>query len=121
VPPIARLRKAGVTVCSGSDGIRDTWGPYGNADMLARAMFLGLRNNFRKDEEVEVGLEACTYGGAKVMGLKGYGLERGCAADLLLVPGETPTEAVVSQPNARTVIKRGRVVARAGVAAVEAP
>jgi cytosine/creatinine deaminase len=121
VPPIARLRKAGVTVCSGSDGIRDSWGPYGDADMLARAMFLGLRNNFRKDEEVEIGLEACTYGGAKVMGLEGYGIDVGCVADLLLVPGETPTEAVVSRPDRRTVIKRGRVVVRDGVSAVTAP
>ena len=121
VPPIARLRKAGITVCAGSDGIRDSWGPYGDADMLARAMFLGLRNNFRKDEEVEIGLEACTYGGAKVMGLKAYGIGVGCAADLLLVPGETPTEAVVSQPDARTVIKRGRVIARDGVSSVTAP
>ena len=33
-PPVARLLKAGVRVCSGSDGIRDSWGPYGDADML---------------------------------------------------------------------------------------
>ena len=112
VPPIKQCVDAGVVVCSGSDGIRDTWGPYGNADMLERAMLLGLRNNFRRDEEVEIALDVCTHGGAKVMGLDGYGLESGCTADLLLVPGETPTEAVVSRPSKRTVIKRGRVVVR---------
>jgi cytosine/adenosine deaminase-related metal-dependent hydrolase len=37
VPPLKRLTQAGVVVCAGSDGIRDTWGPYGNADMLERA------------------------------------------------------------------------------------
>ena len=39
------MRAAGVRLCAGSDGIRDTWNPYGNADMLERAMFIGLRHN----------------------------------------------------------------------------
>jgi cytosine/creatinine deaminase len=121
VPPIRQCVEAGVVVCSGSDGIRDTWGPYGNADMLERAMLLGLRNNFRRDDEVEIALDVCTYGGAKVMDLDRYGVEEGCVADLLLVPGETPTEAVVSRPPKRTIIKRGRVVVRDGEPFVSAP
>ncbi|TPQ52052.1 cytosine deaminase [Prosthecomicrobium hirschii] len=120
-PPIAKLAAAGVRICSGSDGIRDTWGPYGNADMLERAMFLGLRNNFRKDEEVELAFDVVTHGGARVMGLAGYGLEVGCRADLLIVPGTAITEAVVSRPSNRIVIKRGRVVARDGAVLREAP
>jgi cytosine/creatinine deaminase len=121
VPPIKQCVDAGVVVCSGSDGIRDTWGPYGNADMLERAMLLGLRNNFRRDDEVEIALDVCTYGGAKAMAVEGYGLKEGSAADLLLVAGETPTEAVVSRPSKRTVIKRGRVVVRDGEPLVSAP
>lgn len=114
VPPVKECMEAGVVVCAGSDGIRDSWNPYGRGDMLERAMLIGLRNNFRRDEEIELALDVCTYGGAKAMGLQGYGLSIGCAADLLLVPGETPAEAVVSRPADRTVIKRGRIVARHG-------
>ena len=121
VPPLRECADAGVVVCAGSDGIRDTWSPYGNADMLERAMIIGLRNNCRKDEEVELALDACSMGGAKVMGIVGYGIDVGCVADLLLVPGETPTEAVVSRPAKRTVIKRGRVVVRDGAPIVSAP
>src|SRR4029079_17376372 len=91
-PPIKRLREAGVVICSGSDGIRDTWGPYGNADMLERAMILGLRNNFRRDDEVELALDVVTRGGARAMGLVGYGLGVGDFADLVLVDAETPAE-----------------------------
>ncbi|MBT9290175.1 amidohydrolase family protein [Prosthecodimorpha staleyi] len=120
-PPVAKLAAAGVRLCSGSDGIRDTWGPYGNADMLERAMFLGLRNNFRKDEEVELAFDVVTHGGARVMDLAGYGLDIGCVADLLIVPGAAITEAVVSRPANRIVIKRGRVVARDGAVLREAP
>jgi cytosine/adenosine deaminase-related metal-dependent hydrolase len=116
VPPLLALRAAGVVVGSGSDGIRDTWGPYGNADMLERAMFLGMRNNLRRDDEVEQALDVCTHGGAALMGIADYGLRPGCPADMVLLEGACLTEAVVSRPRARTVLKRGRVTAEAGTA-----
>jgi cytosine deaminase len=121
VPPVARLAKRGIRTCAGSDGIRDTWGPYGNADMLERAMLIGLRNNFRRDDEVELGLAVCTTGGAATMRTAGYGLAEGCNADLVLVEAETLAEAVVNRPERKLVLKRGRAVARNGEALVEAP
>jgi cytosine/adenosine deaminase-related metal-dependent hydrolase len=113
-PPVKRLLEAGIRVCSGSDGIRDTWGPYGNADMLERVMFVGLRNNFRRDEEVELAFQVCTSGGASVMRLENYGLKVGARADLMVVAGETITHAAVARPLRRLVVKHGRVVARYG-------
>ena len=121
VPSAAELREAGVTLCAGSDGIRDTWGPYGNADMLERAMLLGLRNNFRADSDVEHALWCCTHGGAQVMGLPDYGLAEGCVADLALVEAEAVAHAVAARPPRKLVVKRGRVVARNGCPLVEAP
>ena len=121
VPSAAELREAGVTLCAGSDGIRDTWGPYGNADMLERAMLLGLRNNFRTDPDVEYALWCCTHGGAQVMGLADYGLAAGCAADLALVEAVAVAHAVAARPPRKLVVKRGRVVARDGCPLVEAP
>ncbi len=59
-PPVKRLMEAGVRVCSGSDGIRDTWGPYGNGDMLERAVFVGLRNNLRRDDELRLAFDVVT-------------------------------------------------------------
>jgi cytosine/adenosine deaminase-related metal-dependent hydrolase len=120
-PPVKRLMEMGVDVCSGSDGIRDTWGPYGNGDMLQRAMFLGLRNNLRREDEVELALDVCTTGGAAVMGLEGYGLEVGCQADIVLVNAATRAEAAAQVPPRRLVLKRGVVVARDGKALVAAP
>lgn len=117
-PPVKRLWEAGIRVCAGSDGVRDMWGPYGNGDMLERAMFIGLRNNFRRDDELRLALDVCTVGGARVMGIEDYGLAEGCAGDLVIVPGETVAEAVVSRPTARRVIKRGQVVARDGVSSI---
>jgi cytosine/adenosine deaminase-related metal-dependent hydrolase len=114
VPPLKRLHQAGVVVCAGSDGIRDTWGPYGNADMLERATILGLRNNLRRDDELPIALAAVTTGAARALGLSDYGLAPGCRADLVLVPAETLGEAIAQHPAPRTVIKGGRIVAADG-------
>ena len=116
VPAVKRLVAAGVVVCAGSDGIRDTWGPYGNGDMLERAMFVGLRNNLRRDDELALALDTCTTGGAAAIGLQQYGLTPGCFADIVLVAAETVAEAVAQRPAGRMVLRRGRLVAQDGVA-----
>ena len=79
-----------------------------------RAMFLGLRNHLRRDDEVEQALDMCIFGGAAMMGLADYGMQPGQKADLVLLSGESWTEAVVSRPRDRLVLKRGKVIAEAG-------
>jgi cytosine/adenosine deaminase-related metal-dependent hydrolase len=113
VPPLLRARAAGVVVGAGSDGIRDTWGPYGNADLLERAMFLGMRNNLRKDSELAEALDVCTHGGAAMMGIADYGLAIGKPADMVLLPGSCLAEAIVSRPTDRITIRHGRITAGA--------
>ncbi|MCX5578901.1 amidohydrolase family protein [Kaistia terrae] len=120
VPPLIRGLDAGIAFCSGTDGMRDLWNPYGNADMLQRAQILADRNNLSRDVEIERALDVCTFGGARVMDLPDYGLEIGNFADLVLVEGRTVTEAVVTLPPRKLVVKRGRVVARDGEALIEA-
>lgn len=114
VPSVMACTQAGIVVAAGSDGVRDSWSPYGTGDMLERAMLVGLRNNFRRDEDVELALDVCTHGGAKIVGLPDYGLSPGCIADLVILPGETLTHAVVTRPADRTVIKLGKIVSSHG-------
>jgi cytosine/adenosine deaminase-related metal-dependent hydrolase len=120
-PSVKQVHAAGITICSGSDGIRDLWHPYGNADMLDRARMIGMRNRLDKDEEVELAVEIVTHGGAKVMDLPNYGLEPGKDADLVLVQARNVPETLVLCPPRQLVVKRGRVVARDGHALCEAP
>jgi cytosine/creatinine deaminase len=114
VPPIKRLRAAGANVACGHDGICDLWGPYGSGDMLERAMHVAYRNTFRRDEDIELALEAATYGGARALGLDPFGLAPGAPADLVVVAARTPAEAVVTHPVRELVLKAGRPVARDG-------
>ncbi|WPH21354.1 amidohydrolase family protein [Variovorax paradoxus] len=119
VPPLMACRKAGVTVLGGNDGIRDTWSPYGNPDMLERAMLIGMRYNLRRDDELDVALDTVTHAGARGCGFEAYGLDAGCRADLVLVDAQTVAQAVVARPVRRLVVAGGRVVARNGVLQAE--
>jgi cytosine/adenosine deaminase-related metal-dependent hydrolase len=82
--------------------------------MLERAFLVAYVNGFRDDPGLELTLKMATYAGAQVMGASDYGLEVGCAADLVLVEASTIAEAVVAHPPRRLVVKRGLVVARDG-------
>lgn len=114
VPPVTMLRSCGVNVCSGSDGIRDTWSPMGNGDMLERAWLLAQRFGWSKDAELEAAFDIVAYGGARALGIQGYGLDVGNMANLVLLPAENLAAAVVERCPQRTVISRGSIVARDG-------
>src|SRR5262245_10674703 len=114
VLPLKKLRAAGVAVACGNDSIRDLWGPYGSGDMLERAMHVAYRSTFRRDADIELALEAATYGGARALGLSAYGLMVGAPADLVVVSARTPAAAVVTRPARDLVLKAGRAVARSG-------
>ncbi|MDX7953423.1 amidohydrolase [Lichenihabitans sp. Uapishka_5] len=115
MPPVLRLRDAGVTVFAGSDNIRDAWWPYGDGDMLDRAAVIGYRQGFFSNDDLAHAFAMATALPAAVLGLPGYGLAVGAAADLVLLPCAGIAEAVLERPRARTVLKRGRVVAADGV------
>ena len=110
VAPLKVLRAAGVPVACGHDGIRDLWGPYGSGDMLERAMHVAYRSTFRRDDDIELALQAATYGGAAVLGIDHYGLIEGAPADLVVVPVPGAAEAVVTRPPRTLVLKRGQAV-----------
>ncbi|WP_176710320.1 amidohydrolase family protein [Streptomyces sp. Wb2n-11] len=114
VLPIARLREHGVRVGLGSDGVRDAWSPFGNADMLYRAHLLGWVTDVRLDDELADCYRVAAHGGADVMGLAHADLEPGSPADFVLVRGECLPQVVVDMPQRDMVVHGGRIVARDG-------
>jgi cytosine deaminase len=114
VLPVARLRARGVRVGLGSDGVRDSWSPFGDADMLHRAHLLGLITRLRLDEELADCYLTAAHGGADVLGLPRADLTPRSPADFLLVAGECLPQVVVDRPARALVVRAGRVVARDG-------
>jgi cytosine deaminase len=114
VPSVKAARAAQTRIFAGNDGIRDTWTPYNTPDMLQRAMLVGLKNEFRRDDEVAMAFAMVTGWAAEACGFERCALAVGDRADIVCVEAQTVAEAVVAQPPRRLVVSHGRIVARDG-------
>jgi len=114
LPPIQLLRESGVTVFAGNDDIRDTWSPYGNADMLERVGLIGWRADFRRDDQVMIAWDLATAAGARALGIGDYGLQVGATANFFTLCATCIPEAVAAHPQRHLVFHQGKVVAAHG-------
>ena len=110
------LADRGIRLFTGSDGVRDTWSPMNTGDMLERAYLIAYNSGFRDDAGLALALSMACERGARVMGFADHRIAVDAAADLVLVDAQCIAEAVAMHPPRRLVIKRGRIVARDGVA-----
>lgn len=106
-PPIKALREAGVSVFSGNDNIQDAWWPFGNADMLQRAMLVAYRSGFYTDSDLNLALDMATHASAAIIGLRHYGLQVGHPANFVLVNAANAAAAVATVPSSRTLVRNG--------------
>lgn len=113
-PPMFDLATRGIKCAVASDSLRDTWNPHGNGDMLERCWLLSYRAGCRTDEELQASLDMGTHRGAALMELDGHGLNVGRDGSLVLIDGENLPQILVDRPRRALVVKKGRVVARAG-------
>ena len=111
--PVKALAAKGIPIMAGSDNARDRWGPYGTGDTLERAMLVGWKQNFRRDEDLELAFSMCTAVSRRELGLAEAGTEPGMMADLIALPAECVAEAIVNRPPRTLVMKAGRVLYQA--------
>ena len=62
-------------------------------------------------EQMRWAFDAVTVNPAKAMHLEGYGLEKGCNADFVVLQAKSPVEALRLKANRLKVVKRGKVIA----------
>jgi cytosine deaminase len=120
-PPYDALVDLGVNLVFASDNVRDSWSPYGKADMLERVALAGYLLGWNEDERLLAGLNHVTRNAAIALGDAPVSLELGDSADFTLVPAVSLMEAIVTQPAGRIVYRRGYVVARDSALTVAAP
>jgi len=109
---VPQLREAGITVGFGSDCVMDPWYSLGRADMLDVAS-MGLHvGQLSSRADMAWCFEAVTENSAKIMGLQGYGLTKGCAANMVLLQAQDPIEAIRLRATRLAVIRAGKVIAR---------
>ena len=98
-----------MNVSFGQDCIKDTFYPFGSADMLQVACDRPCRPiEPTADRKV---YDMITHDAAKILDLKDYGLE-GKVADPRRIGLQTVKDAIRLQPARRYVIKKGKVIAK---------
>ncbi|WP_111429745.1 amidohydrolase family protein [Rhodobacteraceae bacterium DSL-40] len=109
---VPEMRAHGIRVGWGQDCVLDPWYSLGKADMLDVA-FMGLHvAQMTSPAEMRACFAMVTEENAAILGLEGYGLERGAIASLVVLDAGDPIEAIRLRAERRFVISKGRVVAR---------
>ncbi|MCB2403522.1 amidohydrolase family protein [Rhizobium ruizarguesonis] len=109
---VRELMDAGLNVSFGHDCVMDPWYSMGSGDMLEVGhMAIHVAQMAGIDDKKKI-FDALTVNSAKTMGLAGYGLEKGCSADLVILQASDTLEALRLKPNRLAVIRRGKVIAR---------
>lgn len=108
---VKELLAEGVNVSFGQDCVKDTFYPFGRCDLMEVAFLTAHAAHLSQPEEIEQLFDMPTRNAARVLRLDNYGVEPGCAADLVIFDAKDPADAITAQADKRTVIKRGRVVA----------
>ena len=109
---VRELMEAGINVSFGQDCVMDPWYSMGQGDMLEVGnMAIHVAQMGSVEDKVRV-FSALTVNSARTMGLQGYGLEKGCKADMVILQARDPAEALRLKPARLAVIKSGHVIAR---------
>jgi len=107
---VPEMMDAGVKVAFGHDCVMDPWYSLGSADMLEVAS-MGLHvAQLTGVEQMKSCFRAVTEIPAAILGLEGYGLEKGCNADLVILQAVDPVEALRLKANRLFVIRRGCII-----------
>nr|WP_295782551.1 amidohydrolase family protein [Rhodoferax sp.] len=120
---VPELLAHGVTVAFGHDCVMDPWYSLGSADMLEVAS-MGLHvAQMTSQAAMRQCFEAVTTSAAKILHLEGYGIEKGCNADFVLLQAQDPIEAIRLRATRLQVFRRGKRVAQspAATAALNLP
>ncbi|ODR92197.1 amidohydrolase family protein [Sinorhizobium alkalisoli] len=109
---VRELMEAGLNVSFGHDCVMDPWYSMGSADMLEVGHMAIHVAQMAGIEDRKKIFDALTVNSARTMGIEGYGLDRGCNADLIILEARDPLEALRLKPSRLAVIRRGKIIAR---------
>jgi len=106
---VKELLAAGVNVTYASNNVRDALRPLGNLNLLEEALILAYGAHMDTVAELETLLQMSTTNAARALRLPAYGLESGCAADMVLLDAPSASAAIVGQVEKCYVFKAGKM------------
>lgn len=115
VPDIDRFEQHGVRLVAGSDGVRDSWSPFGTGSMVDRAHLLAYRTGAITDAELERAFRIASTAGGEMLGIDDIanwaGPESGSGLEF---DAENIAQLVTDRPAPTRVLRDGRDVRPAG-------
>jgi cytosine/creatinine deaminase len=109
---VPEIMAAGMTVAFGQDCCMDPWYSMGSGDMLEVAS-MGLHvAQMTSQAAMQQCFDAVTKNPARILHLEGYGLEKACNADMVLLQAQNPIEALRLKATRLKVWRRGALVAQ---------
>ncbi|QFT67701.1 Cytosine deaminase [Labrenzia sp. THAF35] len=108
---VPEMRSYGINVAFGHDCVMDPWYSMGSGDMLEVAS-MGLHvAQMTSRDAIRYCYDCVTAHPAKAMNLDGYGLDKGCKADFVLLQARDTIEAIRLKATRLAVVKSGKVIA----------
>jgi len=107
---VPELLAMGINVSLGHDDVMDPWYPMGTHDMLEVAHMGAHALHMTGVDQQKSLFDAVTTNGATTLGLKSYGLEVGCNADMVVIQASSKMEALRLHPARLFVVRRGQVI-----------
>ena len=101
---------AGLNVAFGHDCVMDPWYPLGSQDMLDVAHMALHVAQMTGVTQMQECFNAVTENPAKILGLEGYGLKKGCKGDLVILQCMDDIEALRLRPARLYVIREGNIL-----------
>ncbi|WP_417681086.1 amidohydrolase family protein [Roseibium sp.] len=107
---VPEMRGYGINVAFGHDCVMDPWYSMGSGDMLEVAS-MGLHvGQMTSREAMRYAFDCVTTHPAKIMGLEGYGVDKGCKADFVLLQARDTIEAIRLKATRLAVVRAGKVI-----------
>ncbi|GAB3120723.1 amidohydrolase family protein [Glaciibacter psychrotolerans] len=108
VPDLDLFEQHGVRLALGSDGVRDSWSPFGTGSMVDRAHLLGYRTGALTDADLERCYRLASTAGGELLGVPDLARWAGPGFDTRLeFEANSIAQLVVDRPAPRRVIRRG--------------
>ncbi|MFD1695805.1 amidohydrolase family protein [Roseibium aestuarii] len=107
---VPEMKAYGINVSFGHDCVMDPWYSQGSGDMLEVASMGFHVAQMTSRADIRYAFDCVTSHPARAMGLEGYGLEKGCKADMVLLQAADTIEAIRLKATRLAVIKGGRVI-----------
>lgn len=109
---VKELDAAGINVGFGHDDIFDPWYPLGTGNML-EVLHMGLHIcQMMGYSQINESIKHITTNSAKVLNLKGYGIEVGNHGNLIILAAENGYEAIRRRAAVTYSIRKGKIIAK---------